>query len=594
MTTNQKLEALRQVMKENGIDAYIIPSGDPHMSEYVSEYWKSRQYFSGFTGSAGTLVVTQTKSGLWTDGRYFIQAAKQIEDSEIVLYKMGEKGVPNYIEYLVEQFDETKTVGIDGRLFATSTVQSMKAAFKKKNIKMKPNLDFVTPVWKDRPALPLTEVYSHEICYTGLSTKQKLAQVREVMVSKNIDGYVTNELASIAWLFNIRANDIAYNPMATAYAYITREKAYLCIEESRVPLEICMELNRQGVDIRKYEQITCILREINKPSQVLCNVQTVSYYLYRLLEQNLSVQIVEGEDIIIALKTVKNEVEIENIKEAHIKDGCALVHFMVEFEKRFSGEEQLSEYDLIEMLRKARSEQKHNKGESFASIIGYKENAAMMHYAPTKEAHKILKREGLLLIDSGGQYLEGTTDITRTFALGKVNEEERLHYTLVLKSHINMARAIFMEGCTGGNLDILARGPIWAYGLDYKCGTGHGVGFMLGVHEGPQSLRMTNQVPLKKGMLITDEPGIYIKGSHGIRTENILLVKDYKTTDDGVFYQFEVVTYFPIDTVPLDKTLLNQEEIKWINQYHQMVYELLSPRLEGEALDWLRKHTKAI
>ena len=594
MNTRQKLSRLREMMKENGINAYIIPSSDPHMSEYVSEHWKSRQYFSEFTGSAGTLVVTETESGLWTDGRYYIQAATQLEGSEIVLFKMGEKGVPSYIEYLVQRLKASQVVGIDGRLFSASTVKAMKTTLNPKNIRIKSSLDLVTPIWEDRPSPTLTEVYLHDVCYAGLSCKEKLMQVREIMANRQIEGYVINELASIAWLFNIRANDIAYNPMAAAYAYITKEKAYLCIDGSRVPLNVSMVLKAQGVELKKYEEINQLLREIHTPSKVLCNVQVLNYYLYHLLEKNLSVKIVEDEDIIIGLKAIKNEVEIKNIKEAHIKDGCALVHFMVEFEKRLANDTNLTEYDLIPMLEGARAGQVNNKGESFASIIGYKENAAMMHYAPTKENHKVLKKEGLLLIDSGGQYLEGTTDITRTFALGPVTDEEKLHYTLVLKSHINMAKAIFMEGCTGGNLDILARGPIWAYGLDYKCGTGHGVGFMLGVHEGPQSLRISNQVPFKKGMLITDEPGIYIKGSHGIRTENILLVTDYQTTEDGVFYQFENVTYFPIDTTPIDLELLNQDEIKWLNEYHQTVYTQLAPRLQGEALEWLKAHTKPI
>ncbi len=593
MNINDKILSLREVMKQHGINAYIIPSSDPHMSEYVSEHWKSRQYFSGFTGSAGTLVVTEKESGLWTDGRYYIQAAKQIQGSEIQLMKMGQKDVPSYIEYLIQKLKSSQTVGIDGRLFSASTVLSMKNILKQRNIQLKTTLDLVTPIWEDRPKAHLTTVYVHDIEYTGLNVKDKLEQVRKVMAEKQVDGYVMNDLASIAWLFNIRAQDIDYNPMAIAYAYITKEKAYLCIDGSRMPLGVSLQLKIQGVEVKKYEAINELLKGIKEPSKVLCATSILSYHLYRLLDKNLAVKVVEDEDIILGLKAIKNEVEIQNVRKAHIKDGCALVNFMMAFEKRMNTEE-VTEYDLLEMLHSARSKQINNKGESFASIVAYKENAAMMHYAPTLESHKVLQKEGLLLIDSGGQYLEGTTDITRTFALGEVTDEEKLHYTLVLKAHINMAKAIFMEGCTGGNLDILARGPIWAYGLDYKCGTGHGVGFMLGVHEGPQSLRMNNHVPLKKGMLITDEPGIYIKGSHGIRTENILLVTDYKTTEDGVFYQFENLTYFPIDTTPIDLSLLSQEEIQWLNEYHETVYKQLSPHLEGEALEWLKVHTKAI
>ncbi|MBE6024185.1 MAG: aminopeptidase P family protein [Cellulosilyticum sp.] len=594
MNIENKLERLRQAMKQSEINAYIIPSSDPHMSEYVSEHWKSRAYFSGFTGSAGTLVITETESGLWTDGRYYIQAEKQLEDSEIKLYRMGEKGVLSYIEYLMRHLKKSEVVGIDGRLFSASTMQAMKGNLRKKGIKVKAGLDLVSPLWEDRPKEVLTEVYLHDTRFTGLSCKEKLTQVREIMVKRELDGYVLNELASIAWLFNIRASDIAYNPMAVAYAYITREKAYLYIDGSRLPIDVSMALKLHGVEIKKYEEIDQMLKEIHQPAKVLCNTQVLNYHLYQLLDKNLSVKIVEDSDIIMDLKAVKNEVEIKSIKEAHIKDGCALTYFMVELEKQLANNQSLSEYDLLSMLTCARAAQENNKGESFSSIVGYKENAAMMHYAPTKENHKILEKEGLLLIDSGGQYLEGTTDITRTIALGPITDEERLHYTLVLKSHINMAKAIFMEGCTGANLDILARGPIWAYGLDYKCGTGHGVGFMLGVHEGPQSLRMSNHVPFKKGMLITDEPGIYIQGSHGVRIENILLVTDYLDTPDGKFYQFENVTYFPIDLTPVDFTLLNADEINWLNDYHEMVYNKLAPRLEGEALKWLKEHTQSI
>lgn len=593
MSTNDKIASLREVMRQNGVNAYIIPSNDPHMSEYVSEHWKSRAYFSGFTGSAGTLVVTESESGLWTDGRYYIQAAKQLEGSEIKLFKMGQKDVPSYMEYLVNHLSHKQVIGLDGRLFAASTIQTIQTVLKKRNIGLKTTLDLVTPIWKERPEPLLTPVYIHETCYTGFTVKEKLEQVRQLMKEKRADSYVTSELASIAWLFNIRGADIEYNPMVVSYAYITQEKAYLCVDSSRIPVSVSLALKVQGVEIKRYEVIDELLMGIKEPTKVLCYKSALNYHLYHLLEKNLSVKIVEDDDLIMGLKAIKNEVEIENIRKAHIKDGCALAYFMAEFEK-YRKVETLSEYDLIEMLKKARTAQENNKGESFASIVAYKENAAMMHYAPTLESHKVLQQEGLLLIDSGGQYLEGTTDITRTFALGNVTDEEKLHYTLILKAHINMAKAIFMEGCTGGNLDILARGPIWAYGLDYKCGTGHGVGFMLGVHEGPQSLRMNNHVPLKKGMLVTDEPGIYIKGSHGIRIENILLVTDYKTTEDGVFYQFENMTYFPIDTTPIDKTLLNQEEISWLNDYHENVWNKLNPHLEGEALEWLKAHTQAI
>lgn len=594
MNTNQKIASLRLAMKQNGASAYIIPSQDPHMSEYVTEHFKARQYFSGFTGSAGTLVVTEKGSGLWTDGRYFIQAEHQLSGSEVQLFKMGQKDVPTYIEYIVRELEDGQTVAIDGKLFSAATVKNMKKSFKDKKLKLNTSLDLVEGIWEHRPAVPLTEVYYHEINYTGLSCKEKLEKVRKVLKSKKVDGYVITELASIAWLFNIRANDIDYNPMAIAYAYVSQKEAYLCINDSRVPETVVHKLNEQGVVLKAYEEIEDLLKGIKEKTRVLCHIQNVNQHLYDLLDNNPVITIVEDEEVVIQLKAVKNDVEIENMIKAHIKDGCALTHFMVDFEKRMAKEEKLTEYDLLDLLIKARADQPNNKGESFNAIVAYKENAAMMHYAPTKENHKVLEKEGLLLIDSGGQYLEGTTDITRTFALGPVTDEEKRAYTLTLKSHIAMARAIFLEGCSGGNLDVLAREPMWENGLDYKCGTGHGIGFMLGVHEGPHSLRTTNYVPLKPGMALSNEPGVYAKDQFGIRIENILVVKEHMTTESGTFYRFDNITFFPIDTKPIQMDMLEPKEINWLNDYHQTIYKTLSPRLEGEALEWLKEKTQPI
>lgn len=595
MIINERLTCLRQLMKQHGVSAVIIPSSDPHMSEYVADHWKSRQYFSGFTGSAGTLVVTLSKSGLWTDGRYYIQAEKQLSGSEITLFKMGQKDVPSYIDYLKEELAEGESVGIDGRLFTYQTVQAMKKAWEAKQLKLSIHLDLAGELWtSDRPSRPLTPVYSHEKQYAGIDCREKIEQVRRALHKQGSQGYVLTELASIAWLFNIRANDIAYNPMAEAYAFVTDQAAYLCIHTSRMPEAVKQTLEDQGVTIKEYEAIEGVLKDIQVPMKVCFNEESMNAQIGACLEANPKVTMVTGEDIVTQLKAIKNPVEIENMIEAHIKDGCALAHFMVAFEEKMARGEVVTEYTLVDMLREARAQQKNNKGESFASIVAYKENAAMMHYAPQQNHNKQLEKEGLLLIDSGGQYLEGTTDITRTFALGPVTGEEKLHYTLTLKSHIAMAKAIFMEGCTGGNLDILARAPMWERGLDYKCGTGHGVGFFLGVHEGPQDLRISNKVPLKRGMVITDEPGVYIEGSHGIRIENILLVTGHANTSCGTFYQFKTITYFPIDTKPLLMELLTEEEITWLNAYHEMVAEKLIPRLEGRARQWVKDNTQPI
>ena len=594
MKINEKISRIRSLMKQANISAYIIPSTDPHMSEYIPAYWKGREYVSEFTGSSGTLVITDKASGLWTDGRYYIQAENQIAESEIRLYKVGEKDVPTYTQYLGKVLDKGQCVGLDGRLFSAITIKRMKKVFEEKNIKLVCDIDLLNSIWHNRPALMLTNLYIHDKVYTGLTAYEKIRDVRKVMLQKGIQGYLITDLASIAWLFNIRGNDIPYNPMVIAYAFVTIDNAYLCTYTERIKEETKQILQAQGITLKKYEAIEELINNIKSPMTILCNENQLNYSLYQLLAENNHITISNQADFIMQQKAIKNKVEIENIKKAHIKDGCALVEFTMALEDLLAKGEQLTEYSLVNMLKAARLKQVNNKGESFAPIVAYKENAAMMHYMPNEITSKCLENKGLLLVDSGGQYLEGTTDITRTLALGQTSTEEKLHYTLVLKAHIALAKAVFMKGCTGANLDILARAPLWEKGLDYKCGTGHGVGFFLGVHEGPQSLRMSNHIPLKVGMLLTDEPGIYIQDKHGIRIENILLVVEHIQTINGTFYHFEPVTYFPIDTKPLLIKLLSKEERDWLNNYHKMVYEKLSPYLEGRALNWLREKTVSI
>ena len=583
MNTNEKIACLRHVMKESGVNAYIMPSNDPHMSEYVSDHWKSRAYISGFTGSAGILVITETRSGLWTDGRYYLQAEKQLAGSEIT-----------YIQYLANSLLPGQCVGVDGRLFSAATVKLMKKAFLEKKIHIETSLDLVNTCWKERPKEKLSEVFMLAQEYVGEACKDKLARVRMEMKKKGADGYVITELASIAWLFNIRAYDIPYNPMAVGYAFITMEQAHLCTKLSRMPYDVREALQQQGVTLASYESISSLLHEIDRPMKVICHEATINERLYRLLEENDKVTIRDQNDIVVGLKAIKNKTEIQKIEKAQIKDGCAMVAFMMALDEKLRHDEQVTEYDLTQLLKKVREEQENNKGESFAPIVAYKENAAMMHYMPTENCSKTLRQEGLILIDSGGQYLEGTTDLTRTFALGPTTIEEKLHYTLTLKSHIALAKAVFMAGTTGGNLDILAREPMWQQGLDYKCGTGHGIGFFLGVHEGPHGIRGSSHIPLKPGMLVTDEPGVYIEGKHGIRIENVLLVAEKNITEHGKFYHFVNMTYFPIDTKPLLIKLLSREEIEWLNKYHQTVYDKLSPFLEGRSKKWLRAQTMPI
>ena len=593
MTTNEKLSLLREKMAEAGVQAYLIPSSDPHISEYLPDHWRARAWLSGFDGSAGTLVVTETESGLWTDGRYFIQAERQMAGSEIVLYRMKEKGVPTIQEFLLSRLKEGEVLGIDGMVTAAETVLDMETAFSAQGIGIQSE-DLITPIWTDRPAIPQSQVYLLPEQYTGLSAAEKIAQVRSRLKENGADAMAVTRLDSIAWLLNLRASDVVYNTSFVSYVLLTQETAVLYVDSSRVSEEAMDYLKKNGVAVRPYGEILDGIAAINVPTVMLVSVENVNYRLYLAMEENPRVTIVKGEEPVFCLKAVKNPVEIANTKNAHIKEGVAMARLQMCLEEKLAAGETISETDVGELLVNFRKEQEGYMEDSFAVIAAYGANAAMMHYHPTPENHAVLQRKGFLLLDTGGQYVDGTTDTTRTYALGELTDEERRYYTYVLKANIGIARTVFMEGCSGANLDIMSRTQIWKYGLDYRCGTGHGVGFAGPIHEGPQSLRMTNHVPFQPGMTITDEPGIYEEGLVGVRIENELLVVEHMETKYGKFYAFQPFTYLPIDTTPVVLELMNEEEISWLNDYHQMVYDTLSPCMTERERIWLKEKTKPL
>lgn len=594
MKINDKIALLREEMKQHGMSAYIIPSSDAHMSEYVATHWQGRAYLSGFTGSAGTLVMTLTESGLWTDGRYFIQAEQELKGSEIKLFRIAQPNVPTINEYLVRVLNEGETVGFDGKCLSVGLVKELIQSLQVKNVKVVGEYDLLDKIWNDRPAIPATEVFVHETQYTGYSCAEKLEMVRKEMKKVGANGYVLTALGSIAWLFNVRGDDILFNPLVVSYAFVTETEAYLFVDHERLSPAVISYLTEHGVTLKDYQEIEVILSDSTLSGAILCPMDTMNYYLYNLLGKQGTISIIEGHDLVNDLKAIKNDTEIKNTRQAQIKDSVALVGAVCEVYDKLNSAEGITEYEVREILEIYRRRQPLNYGSSFGAIVAYGANAAMMHYNPTKENCSKLEKKGLLLIDSGGQYLDGTTDITRTFVLGPLTDEERLHYTLVLKGHINLSRAVFQKGCTGGNLDILARQPIWEYGFDYRCGTGHGVSYFGGVHEGPQGFRLTQTVPLKPGMMTTNEPGIYEEGHHGIRIENTLLVIERNETEYGQFYEFETISYFPIDTKAIVVELMTDAELEWLNNYHQQVFELLGPHLEGQQLKWLEEQVKPL
>ena len=592
-TTNEKIALLRAAMKAAGANACLIPSSDPHISEYLPAHWSARRYFSGFTGSVGNLVVTETASALWVDGRYFVQAAHQLEGSEIVLQKMGVEGVPTLMEYLTDALGEGQVLAVDGMVTATSTMKELQKALAKKGAIVK-SVDLVEGNWPDRPAVPASQAFLLDEAYAGRSAAEKLADLRAELAKKDAGAMVVCRLDSVAWLLNLRAADLDCTPFALAYCFVTPDDAILFINTARLPAEAVEALSRQGVRVTDYDHLLGALTGYHHDQTVLVDEAGTNWAVYSALAENPVFTLKAGEDPIQALKGVKNPVEIENLKNAHVKDGVAMVKFQMWLEEKMAAGEAVTEVDVDEKLMALRGEQALNIGVSFDTIAAYGANAAMMHYHATPAGCTTLAPKGFLLVDCGGQYLDGTTDITRTYALGELTDNERTYYTYVLKSHIDMAKLQFLNTCTGGNLDVIARAPVWAHGIDYRCGTGHGVGFVGGVHEGPHNLRITNQVKFMPGMIVTDEPGIYEEGEVGIRIENELLCCERVKNQYGQFLGFEPVTYCPIDLTPVRPELLDAEEKEWLNAFHQMVREKLTPHLNAAEAAWLAEKTKAL
>lgn len=592
----ERLEQLRKSMKEAGIDCYLIPTSDYHDSEYVSSFFMVRKYFSGFTGSAGTLVVTGDEAVLFTDGRYFIQADKELAGSGILLMKMGEPGVPTLKEYLKSHLLEGQCLGFDGRVVKADEAVSFEEILEKKKGRLCWKLDLTEEIWTDRPPLIHHPAYLLKECYSGLSTGEKLKRVREKIQAEGADIHLLTSLDDIAWLLNLRGSDVEYCPVVLAYAVITMEQVLLFTGEGIFKAEDSCSLCEDGVELCPYDDFYPYLSKIHGKRVLLCEGR-VSCRLMKELSEDVTV--IDRPNPTTLMKAVKNPVEIENLRTAHLKDGIAVTRFLY-WLKTNIGKLPITEVSAAKQLEAFRRQQEHFLEPSFETICAYGSNGAIIHYSALPEDCAELKREGFVMVDSGGHYLEGSTDVTRTIALGPVSEEEKRHYTLVLRAMLNLKSSVFLHGCRGINLDIRAREILWEQGLDYKHGTGHGVGYLLNVHEGPNSFRWKlmpdyqDNAVLEEGMVTTDEPGIYIEGSHGIRIENELLCRKGEQNEYGQFMYFEDLTCVPIDLDCVEVSMLEERDRQRLNEYHRQVYEKLSPYFTGDELVWLKEATREV
>ena len=593
MKTNEKIAKIRELMRRDQVQAVIIPSGDPHMSEYFSAHWKTRSFVSGFTGSAGTYVITEDSAGLWTDGRYYVQAEKQIADSEAVLFRAAEPDCPTFTQYLYDHLPENSVVGLNGKLFSINSINQMKELFSGKNIEINIFADYGNDIWEDRPAEEYTPAFYFDEQYSGKSAADKLEELRETLQESDCDALVIGRVDNTNWLFNVRARDIPTSPLAISYGFVSQDEAVLFTSLDRVSPEMKERLTQNHICVKEYEEIYPYLEQLDRSMSVLCDEDEVNYLLYNSLQKNHNIMLVPGVSPIPMMKAVKNEIEIANTYKAYLKDGCAEAEFYGWLFEALENGEQLTEWSCSEKLHSFRAQQENFFSDSFTAIIAYRDNAAMMHYAPQPDNCATLKREHLLLNDSGGQYFEGTTDTTRTFALGEISAQERRDFTTSLKGVIALSSQKFLAGSTGSDLDAICRGKVWQDGLNYRCGTGHGVGYFLNVHEAPPNFR-DRTVAMEEGMFITIEPGVYTEGSHGVRTENSVVVSKDVQTEYGQFYRFDTFTVVPIDTDCIDISLLTDEEIRWLNSYHQHVYEQVAPLVSERAKKWLQKKTQPI
>ena len=590
---NDRIAKLRKVMKERGIFAYIIPSADYHQSEYVGEFFKGRQFISGFTGSAGTVVITEEKAILWTDGRYFLQADKELAGTCVELYKMGQEGVPTTFEYIEKEVPAGSKIGFDGRAISALMGKDLEENLAKKDVTISYEGDLLDEVWENRPALSDAKAFLLDVKYSGEDFKSKIAKVREAMKAIGATTHILTSLDDIAWLFNIRGGDVAYNPVVLSYAVVTLEKVTLFVDENKLNEDILNSFTGEVVEVKGYFEIDEFVKTIEKEEVVLVDNNKISYTILKNIPEG--VKVVSAINPTTIFKAQKNEVEIENTRNAHIRDGVAVAKFMY-WLKNNIGKIEITEISAAEKLTQLRKEQGNFIEPSFASIAGYKENGAIVHYSATEESNKTLQPEGLFLLDSGGQYFDGTTDITRTFALGNITEEEKSHFTSVCRAMVRLSQAKFLYGVNGYYLDILARGILWEQGLNYNHGTGHGVGHVLNVHEGPNGVRCDNRnsATLEEGMITTNEPGFYKAGSHGIRIENEMLCKKGIKNEFGQFMEFEPLTIAPIDLDAIDATLMKDDEKEYLNTYHKHVFDTLSPFLTEEESAWLKEYTRAI
>ena len=592
----EKLNSLRREMKKAGIDCYFVPTGDYHGSEYVPAAFEARRFLSGFTGSAGTLVVTAKAAGLWTDGRYFVQAERELSGTGIVLYRMGEPGVPTIPDYLKKELKKGQKFAYDGRIVSASFGLKMAKELCDCEVEIIHDRDLLENIWPDRPPLPLSPIWELSIDWSGQSTHDKISAVRKRLKEDRYTAYVLNGLEDIMWLFNIRGSDIPQNPIALSYAFLTETEAVLFVQNEAVSSGLREVLTAADVKVAEYHDFNDWLSDLKfeSDSKILLDTEKCNYFIYKILKEKAK-PILDLSPVTI-LKAIKNETEIKHMREVYRKDSAAVIKFIKWIKEN---KEIVSEIEAIKRMDDLRGEIDGFLDVSFGTIAAYGANAAMMHYQATEENHARIEQEGFFLIDSGGQYFGGTTDVTRTIVMGAINAEMKSHFTAVVRGMLNLSNLTFLQGCTGRSIDIIARKPLWKMRSDYKSGTGHGLGYMLSVHEGPQNIRMPyrkdiNEAVLKPGMVVSNEPGVYKAGAYGIRIENILLVKEVAENEDGRFLAFDTLTWVPIDLAAIDVAQLSAEDKNELNEYHRLVYEIMSEYLNEDEKIWLKEATRMI